>query len=186
MRIKSIANKYEIKEVFGFPGYQVSTQSEIIGKRFGKPLAVCANSRGYVVIVLHLNGVKHSKMAHRLVAEAFIPNLSSLSEVNHKNGNKLDNCVANLEWCTHSDNVKHAYKVLGKELSGCATPRIAVIALSKLTNKERRFESIHEAACELHLHVNAIWRPLKMGNAYGNDRRCSYIIRRANSCNMVA
>ena len=45
---------------------------------------------------------------HRVVAETFIPNLNNLPEVNHKDGNKLNNCIDNLEWCTRIANMKHA------------------------------------------------------------------------------
>ena len=64
---------------------------------------------GYCVVQLFKEGSRKSKHVHRLVAEAFIANPSSLPQVNHKDGNKLNNCVDNLEWVTARDNVRHRY-----------------------------------------------------------------------------
>lgn len=65
--------------------------------------------RHYLTTILCKGGTERKTYyIHRLVAEAFIPNPNNLPEVNHKDGNKLNNSVDNLEWCTHLENMKHA------------------------------------------------------------------------------
>lgn len=66
---------------------------------------------GYVTVRLNKEDKSKTCFVHRLVAEAFIPNPANLPEVNHKSGVKTDNTPANLEWVSHSENVKHAYRV---------------------------------------------------------------------------
>jgi hypothetical protein len=62
---------------------------------------------GYYRVQLFKEGNKKNKRIHRLVAEAFIPNPEGKSEVNHKDFNKLNNYVENLEWCTGEENIEH-------------------------------------------------------------------------------
>lgn len=64
---------------------------------------------GYYKVALSMNRSLRSFRVHRLVAAAFVDNPSKLQEVNHKDGNKLNNEASNLEWCTHSQNVQHAF-----------------------------------------------------------------------------
>jgi len=64
---------------------------------------------GYLGVILCKEGVTKMFSSHRLVAEYFIPNPNNLPFVNHKDGNKLNNHYTNLEWCTRSENMKHAY-----------------------------------------------------------------------------
>lgn len=65
---------------------------------------------GYRFVALSKNGKTETGYIHRLVAEAFIPNLKELPEVNHKDGRKANNNLDNLEWVTHQENVVHAYQ----------------------------------------------------------------------------
>lgn len=70
-----------------------------------------ANSDYYRVPLTNKEHIKKYYLVHRLVATSFIPNPKELPQVNHIDGNKLNNRVDNLEWCTRQDNIKHAYKI---------------------------------------------------------------------------
>ena len=68
------------------------------------------NSKGYNFVILYKNNNIKNNLVHRLVANAFIDNFKNYSYINHIDGNKSNNKVENLEWCTASENTKHAYK----------------------------------------------------------------------------
>lgn len=98
------------KDIEGFEGlYQISTNGRVRGfvRVKGKILSPHKNEDGYLQIRLHKDGKKYSKYVHRLVAMAFIPNPKNLPEVNHKDENKRNNSVNNLEWCTHEYNITY-------------------------------------------------------------------------------
>lgn len=71
---------------------------------------------GYLQVALYRSGEKPKYLkVHRLVASAFLPNPQSKEQVNHKNGIRNDNRLENLEWCSCSENHRHAFDVLGKQ-----------------------------------------------------------------------
>jgi len=89
--------------------YEVTEDGKIfsnVGKR--KEMKGKITNCGYRMIVLNVNGKKLYPLLHRLIAEAFILNPNNLPEVNHKDGNKLNNNVNNLEWTTTKQNLIHA------------------------------------------------------------------------------
>ncbi len=93
--------------VVGFEDfYEVSSKGQISNYR--KILSPFVNNSGYLVIDLKVNGSRSKKLVHRLVAETFLGNPLNKKEVNHKDGNKLNNSIENLEWVTSSENKKHA------------------------------------------------------------------------------
>lgn len=88
---------------------------------------------GYYRTNLAKNGMNRTVKVHRLVAEAFIPNPEGKPEVNHVDGNKQNNHVSNLEWCTHGENQNHAYRIGLKSVDGSKNPA------HKLTDEEVDF-----------------------------------------------
>ena len=104
------------------PIYEISTYGFVRNKYTNKQLSICKSEKGYSMVSLMTNNNKQKTFKlHRLVAKTFIPspinNGSEKLTVNHKDGNKDDNSIYNLEWITFSKNIKHSYD------EGLNTPR---------------------------------------------------------------
>lgn len=94
----------------------------------GKIIKPKISRGGYLTIALSKNGVAKTYFLHRLLAITFLANPQELKYVNHISGDKLDNSLYNLEWTTHSNNVKHAYRIgLNKHFGGNHSNAIGVI-----------------------------------------------------------
>lgn len=114
---------------------------------------------GYKCVGLTKNSKMTIKKVHRLVANAFISNTYNKQQVNHKDGNKFNNCVNNLEWCTAKENSIHAVKNgLRKALKGEDNPRSKkVVMLDKNNNFIKTYNSLREIERETNLpHSNIV------------------------------
>ena len=89
--------------------YSINVDGQIINK-YGEIKVPQRSSKGYLRVKLYNNGVPTHESIHKLVAETFIPNPDNKPEVNHRDGNKQNNHVSNLEWATKSENMIHAYQ----------------------------------------------------------------------------
>lgn len=109
-----------VKEVSGYEGlYLIDSLGNVVscprqqGSRFVnqyKILGTKINRLGYKEVALSKDGKTRTVLLHRLLAQHFIDNPDNLPCVNHRNGVKTDNRLENLEWCTRSQNTRHAYE----------------------------------------------------------------------------
>lgn len=109
--MKEIFRKVTVK---GFERYSVSNLGNVRNDNSGKLLSKRKASNGYLRVNLRTGKVAYEKPTvihvHRLVAEAFLPLVDGKTYVNHIDGNKENNNVQNLEWCTAQENSEHAYR----------------------------------------------------------------------------
>lgn len=133
----------EWRPVKGYEGlYEVSNMGRVRSLYYGKSriLKQGVDCHGYMHVCLSKDGTCNTKRVHRLVATAFIQNPDNYECVNHKDGNKKNNTVDNLEWCTISYNTKHAYH---NGLINTGTRRKKSIILYK---RYGEYKSVTEAA----------------------------------------
>lgn len=145
--------------------------TKTISAKYIKP---SKDKNGYLIVHLSHNGTCITYKVHRLVAQAFIENPNNKPCVNHLDCDRQNNCVDNLEWCTHSENSQYMTK-LGRNKGGEVLKKISkeqraiinqklckpVIATNLTTGEEFCFKSIKEAAQQLNLHHSNITTVLK-------------------------
>lgn len=113
------------KEIKGFEGrYEVSNLGNIKSLMTGNLMKLGVTPFGYLRVNLRYANCRKYKsyFVHRLVANAFIPNPRNCKEVNHKDCNRTNNKVTNLEWCTRNENIKHSFEFGSASNKGLKNP----------------------------------------------------------------
>lgn len=150
------------KDVVGYEGlYQVSNKGRVISKRRlgakGGERKLYLTDRGYYTVALHKNGVRKRIYVHRIVAEAFIPNIEGKPFIDHINGISTDNRVENLRWATAKENLnnpvtlirKCRYSFKGKPLSVYAQD--TGLNYNTIINRIRIQKRPVSSACDTHV-----------------------------------
>lgn len=143
------------KPIEGYEKYFISNTGEVKSSKYKEEriLKKQISTKGYYYISLSKNGIVKKQHIHRLVAKTFIPNPDNKICVNHKDGNKLNNFIDNLEWNTYSENNQHAYD------NGLKTDnRKVIISKNGITLS---FNSVSKAAKHIGVQSTAISRVAK-------------------------
>lgn len=137
------------KDIDGYAGlYKVSNTGEVKSLRGNEKNLKQMNCKGHLKVGLYINKKRKWFLVHRLVSIAFLPNHWNLPIVNHIDGDKKNNNVINLEWCTYKHNMREAYRI------GLRKPRIkspvnnVLKLLKKLTPNQleevKRYSNLNE------------------------------------------
>ena len=118
--------------------YIINEDGTIFGKVRGK-IKKPTDNHGYDIVCLSLNNKQSQYSVHRLVATKYIPNPENKPQVNHKDGDKKNNKVSNLEWVTQSENIKHSIYEIGNKGHGAVKPK-------RVSRDGVVYESIRDAA----------------------------------------
>ena len=137
--------KEQWKVIAGFPKYQISNTGKIRSEYSNSILIPHITNSGYFQVNLFEGGKQFKRYIHRLVAEAFIPNISKKNCVNHIDGNRKNNFSDNLEWCTRSENMNHSYYVLRNHVKAVRCVETGIV-----------YPSIKEAARQTGIYHTAI------------------------------
>lgn len=175
----------EMKEIKDFPNYYINKNGEVYSSKRKNLIKMKLeyHSTGYVYVNLWNNGKRKHCRVHRLVCEAFIKNPMNKKCVNHIDGNKSNNCVENLEWCSVSENTKHAFDngLARNDIGYEDSQSNAIKATNLKTSEILFFGSASEAARSLNVSKSTVMRQIK--GLTKVDFRSKYKFERDMKCN---
>lgn len=144
----------------GFQDYSITEDGKLRNDVTGKILKPKIDRYGYLTIGIYNKGIKKYPTIHRLVALTYIPNPENKLQVNHKDGNKLNNAVSNLEWVSNRENIIHALET--KLYNNSNT-----IVLEDLkTTQCKKFRSLKELSKYLNVGTNVLIPYIKHSKTY--------------------
>lgn len=138
-----------------FNNYAISNFGRIKNVKNGKILTPITNKQGYLEYTFCQNKIKKTFRIHRLVALYFIENPQNKPYVNHIDGDKTNNNVDNLEWCTAKENDEHA------RITGLKAQEKPILAINIITGEQICFKSVRECGGILGINAGTITKILK-------------------------
>lgn len=153
--VKDFEGRYEVSNDGQIRSLDVVLSCRGTGTRVhkGKILPQRANCKGYITVNLCKDSRMHTKLVHRLVAEAFVDNEFSKDQVNHIDRDITNNAASNLEWVTDDENKEHSRIAVG----GTQRPKKKVVVTEIATGKDFSFDGLREAERTLNLdHKSAL------------------------------
>lgn len=159
----------EWRPVVGYEeGYEVSNLGNVRSldpRHYLKLKNLKSNKDGHLRVWLSKNSKKRAFFVHRLVAFAFIDNPDKKPIINHIDGVPFNNEVSNLEWCTHSENVRHAFD-LGLNTPHCGGTSIPIVR-EDLSGNKKEYASMVEAGKDSGLSPGSIHYRVSTGKYFG-------------------
>lgn len=155
--------------------YLISNMGRIKNKKTNKILKVRPHyKKGYLHTNISIGGKLKTVFVHRLVAEAFIPNPENKPQVNHIDGNKQNNRIDNLEWCTAKENIHHAFEnklIINKCGEDCYSSKLSSIQVKEIRKMHalNRDITITDMAKKYNVSKKTIYNLIKY-NTYKNIR----------------
>lgn len=152
-----------MKDVAGYEGlYAVTSCGKVWSYRRKKFLTPVATGNGYLRVGLCKDGQIKLYMVHRLVADAYIPNPENLPQINHRDENKTNNCLQNLEWCDAKYN--HNYGTINERISN--SRKIPILQFTMEGKFVREWSSAKDVGEEVRANICHCLRG-KLPSAYG-------------------
>lgn len=147
--------------------FVVSDNGNVIGLKPDSLIVPYKNKKGYLKLNIWQHGRRKGVFVHRLVALAFIPNPDGLPQVNHKDGDKDNNHVSNLEWCDSGYNLQHAYDHGLRSDFNARNTKLSIMDVLTIRKKYKeglssqslaRFYGVHQTTVQRAISGKRFWK----------------------------